>query len=741
MNNINDQKVKNGQRGSGKSGFSFLTLCFSLMSIVLLALLMTSCSADEDTAVTNRDMTKNADGSITIHRISSVALPGGFTATTRAATRAGETTEAVDEKTSWAEGDRLHITLTIKSTTDIDTYRYATMQSDGSWLLNGDVTIPANGSCTICFFYLGKKYNSVDFNDPTQNPDNIERDINATAWAEGKAASRVSGVYMAQMFKTADATTGITTYSDILAAQGQCTDGTWDTTDTNNTITINPTDGVFSITMRHLSNRVGITACDLSALGSGASVASIKAKLVTNKYGTPADYATVSLFPASSAVAGTQPSETTPWKAQLYNTYTLYLQSFVVTLTDGRKISVSVPCANETFDDSGRQMAQLGGEAYVYRLTLSPGSCTATPDANFTAPGWQTGETDVPTPIYNRADLEKIALNLGGNYILMNDIDLSGNNWTPLGKDYATAFTGKLNGNGHKIIGMTAVSTADRINIGLFGCTNRAIIYNLHFSNCTLQLDFGGTAGTLAASVYYGCVSNCSVTGGSIICTDQTSTSSCMGGLIGFQGNAGLNESAGTVIHCRVSNCHIESSTQIPKIGGLIGVASISSRAVACYTNGCTLKIPATVSEDGAVGGLLGILEGGTVLGCYAGNVCTTGNAQSNGALVGLVSENFTTVGNLASCYATNAVGSEATTAIAKGVLPRYSYVPLGATDYSSLVAAPATSYSDINTAVLSSAGSLSIVNRTWKATGIWGESEGAIVSQRPIIMWNYCGE
>ena len=71
---------------------------------------MASCSADEDLTVTNRNMTRNADGSITIHRLSSVALPGGFTAATRAiATRAGETTEAVDEKTSWTEGDRLHI--------------------------------------------------------------------------------------------------------------------------------------------------------------------------------------------------------------------------------------------------------------------------------------------------------------------------------------------------------------------------------------------------------------------------------------------------------------------------------------------------------------------------------------------------------------------------------------------------------------------------------------------------------
>ena len=68
----------------GKNGFSLLSFCSSLMSIVLLSLLMASCSSDEDLTVATRDIMKNADGSITIHRLSSVALPGGFTAATRA---------------------------------------------------------------------------------------------------------------------------------------------------------------------------------------------------------------------------------------------------------------------------------------------------------------------------------------------------------------------------------------------------------------------------------------------------------------------------------------------------------------------------------------------------------------------------------------------------------------------------------------------------------------------------------
>ena len=32
-------------------------------------------------------------------------------------------------------------------------------------------------------------------------------------------------------------------------------------------------------------------------------------------------------------------------------------------------------------------------------------------------------------------------------------------------------------------------------------------------------------------------------------------------------------------------------------------------------------------------------------------------------------------------------------------------------------------------------------IGTSWKATGIWGESEGASISQAPLINWSYNGE
>ena len=52
--------------------------------------------------------------------------------------------------------------------------------------------------------------------------------------------------------------------------------------------------------------------------------------------------------------------------------------------------------------------------------------------------------------IFTRAELDAIRNNPGGSYILMNDIDLSGKNWTPIPE-----FWGTLDGNGHSIDNMT----------------------------------------------------------------------------------------------------------------------------------------------------------------------------------------------------------------------------------------------------------------------------------------------
>ena len=55
--------------------------------------------------------------------------------------------------------------------------------------------------------------------------------------------------------------------------------------------------------------------------------------------------------------------------------------------------------------------------------------------------------------ITTAAQLQQIRQNLGGNYVLANDIDLTGINFEPIG-NASTPFTGSFNGNGHTIKSM-----------------------------------------------------------------------------------------------------------------------------------------------------------------------------------------------------------------------------------------------------------------------------------------------
>lgn len=64
------------------------------------------------------------------------------------------------------------------------------------------------------------------------------------------------------------------------------------------------------------------------------------------------------------------------------------------------------------------------------------------------------------TKISTEAQLKAIADNLKGNYVLENDITLSGDEWTPIGTQ-KSPFTGTLDGQGHTIIGLTVGNGAD----------------------------------------------------------------------------------------------------------------------------------------------------------------------------------------------------------------------------------------------------------------------------------------
>lgn len=129
----------------------------------------------------------------------------------------------------------------------------------------------------------------------------------------------------------------------------------------------------------------------------------------------------------------------------------------------------------------------------IVGICLNPASACAEEgsDSNFIVPVVQ--KTEVPEDyigIYTAEDLDNIRNDLKSNYILMEDIDLSGRQWEPIaGRLDETrfdvySFTGTLDGNGHIISNVNVkVSVDDSAYGGLFGSVVEGTVKNLGVRN------------------------------------------------------------------------------------------------------------------------------------------------------------------------------------------------------------------------------------------------------------------
>jgi prepilin-type N-terminal cleavage/methylation domain-containing protein len=238
---------------------------------------------------------------------------------------------------------------------------------------------------------------------------------------------------------------------------------------------------------------------------------------------------------------------------------------------------------------------------------------------------------------------------LDGNYIVMNDLDLSGyENWTPIGNygaDLVTRFTGNFDGNYYVISNLTIDNNALRCQ-GLFGCVDvGSEIRNVYAENININ-GYSYVGGLVARN--YSNITNCYVTG------NITSYHSFAGGLVGYNYNntitdcyttASINggtyaggligrNDEGIIINCYSTSDVVGSSY----IGGLVG-----------YNYGTIENCYATGNVNGAdrIGGLVGGSIGGTITNCHAVGAIT-GSFNRVGGLVGNSEQDIIT-----KCYAT----------------------------------------------------------------------------------------
>ncbi|MCT4595460.1 MAG: hypothetical protein N4A57_14510, partial [Anaeromicrobium sp.] len=83
--------------------------------------------------------------------------------------------------------------------------------------------------------------------------------------------------------------------------------------------------------------------------------------------------------------------------------------------------------------------------------------------------------------VRTKEDLKNVKTNLSGSYKLMNDIDLQGENWEPIGAE-KNPFKGTLDGNGFVIKNLT-INKSEQKGVGLFSYVEDAKIINITLEN------------------------------------------------------------------------------------------------------------------------------------------------------------------------------------------------------------------------------------------------------------------
>ena len=249
-----------------------------------------------------------------------------------------------------------------------------------------------------------------------------------------------------------------------------------------------------------------------------------------------------------------------------------------------------------------------------YNITLNK-------DKGYTDDGHGNYTVTSAEGLKNIAELVNEEWKLDINITLTNNIDLTGIDWTPIGKDDNKAYTGTFDGNGKTITGLT-VTRSNRYT-GLFGFI-KGTVKNVVLTE--VNITSGTFVGGVAGWSFGGNIENCSVSG-----SVSGSSGSDVGGVVGYQ-------QVGSITGC--SSSATVKGTE--RAGGVVGVTNGGTTPLtACYATGNV-----TVENDGTsnawAGGIVGMNGTGTLIACYA-----AGNVSGN-IVGGAVGVNYATV---TACY------------------------------------------------------------------------------------------
>lgn len=289
--------------------------------------------------------------------------------------------------------------------------------------------------------------------------------------------------------------------------------------------------------------------------------------------------------------------------------------------------------------------------------------------------------------IYNADGLKVWASNadvLNKSVILEKDIDLTGVEWTPVGSDMNTGYTGDFNGNGKFIYNLVVKSDAS--NVGFFGgLAAGGTVHDMKFANAQVTANSGGAYAGVIAGSSMGKIESCNVRSsqvaghyaGAITGNNSLQVNECnaldvqVTATYAAGGIAGVNY--GKIEYCTLSgHSTIVANGNSPRAGGIVGETAEQSGVT---TSGRLLKC----AVDGAIisatwaGGIAGENSFGIVAQCVANDVTVIHQASNASFYLGGV-VGYNTRGDVVASYsAYSTIGTEKLISAAMGGIVGYN--------------------------------------------------------------------
>lgn len=305
--------------------------------------------------------------------------------------------------------------------------------------------------------------------------------------------------------------------------------------------------------------------------------------------------------------------------------------------------------ANITDKDEVKLWAHYGDKSYFtvlpsQNLAIEGGKVTEISVADI---AWEIydmspGSKINPYQIKTKEDLLAMHTQLeAGNtkyFELLADIDLQGEEWTPVNTD-ATAYKAMIfEGNNHKISNLTLNSDTEYAS---FAGILMGTFKNVTFENPSVTSTIDAVSNAAVVAAYAGwpagdaevVIENVNVTGASLTVTGGQATPA---GII-----------AGTAKNAIVTNCHVKGNVSHAaanaenNIGGFIGNLSGGN------VTGCSIEGDVEVtSVTRVIGGFIGSIRAtSTVTGCsQKGDITAPGTIRYSGLCIGLVAASNTVV-------------------------------------------------------------------------------------------------